>query len=56
MRSESLAGRGIGEDPDAPGAYAFIAEHGNDLRVAYVGQTSHLWTVTKGRLPRAGRG
>lgn len=43
-----------GAAPDSPGLYAFTAEDGRDLRVAYVGMTSHLWMVTKGRLPGGG--
>jgi hypothetical protein len=39
--------------PDAPGVYAFTL-HWPTLpqrHVMYVGQTDHLWMVTKGRLP-----
>lgn len=43
-----------GAVPDSPGLYAFTVEEGRDLRVAYVGMTSHLWMVTKGRLPGGG--
>jgi hypothetical protein len=41
-----------GDVPDAPGLYAFTVENDRELRVAYVGLTSHLWMVTRGRLPR----
>jgi hypothetical protein len=41
----------VGEVPDAAGLYAFTVEDGDDLRVVYVGLTSHLWMVTKGHLP-----
>jgi len=44
----------IGEIPDSAGIYAFTVEDGLELRVTYVGKTSHLWMVTKGRLPRGG--
>jgi hypothetical protein len=37
--------------PAGPGLYAFTVEDDRELRVAYVGLTSHLWMVTKGRLP-----
>jgi hypothetical protein len=43
-----------GAVPDSPGLYAFTVEDGLDLRVVYVGVTSHLWMVTKGRLPGGG--
>jgi hypothetical protein len=41
----------VGEVPDAAGLYAFTVEDGQDLRVVYVGLTTHLWMVTKGHLP-----
>jgi hypothetical protein len=41
----------IDEVPKAPGLYAFTVEAADQLRVAYVGKTEHLWMVTKGRLP-----
>jgi hypothetical protein len=40
-----------GSVPVGPGLYAFTVEDNRELRVAYVGLTSHLWMVTKGRLP-----
>jgi hypothetical protein len=40
-----------GSVPDGPGLYAFTVEDDRELRVVYVGLTSHLWMVTKGRLP-----
>jgi hypothetical protein len=43
-----------GAVPDSPGLYAFTAEDGQDLRIAYVGMTSHLWMVTMGRVPAGG--
>ena len=48
----------IGDVPDSPGVYAFSVSDGQEeLRVTYVGLTSHLWMVTKGRLPDgSGRG
>jgi hypothetical protein len=46
----------IGEVPDAPGLYAFTLQRQDpeELRVVYVGMTTHLWMVTKGFLPRGG--
>ncbi|MGH3190087.1 MAG: hypothetical protein ACRDOL_23040 [Streptosporangiaceae bacterium] len=44
----------IGEVPDAAGLYAFTVEDDQQIRVAYVGLTGHLWMVTKGRLPGGG--
>jgi hypothetical protein len=42
----------IGAIPAAPGLYAFtIQAPRGPLRVVYVGMTTHLWMVTKGRLP-----
>jgi hypothetical protein len=41
----------LGEVPDAPGLYAFTVEDDHQMRVAYVGRTSHLWMVTRGHLP-----
>ena len=44
----------LGEVPAGPGLYAFSVEEGDDVRIAYVGLTEHLWMVTKGRLPGGG--
>ena len=43
----------LGSIPDAPGLYCFVGQKNpaNELRVFYVGMTSHLWMVTKGQLP-----
>lgn len=43
----------LGPVPDAPGLYCFVGQEdpSNELRVFYVGMTSHLWTVAKGQLP-----
>lgn len=43
----------LGYVPDAPGLYCFVGQKkpSNELRVFYVGMTSHLWMVTKGQLP-----
>ena len=47
----------VGDVPASPGVYAFTVEDDEELRVTYVGLTSHLWMVTKGRLPDgSGRG
>jgi hypothetical protein len=46
----------VGEVPDAAGLYTFTVEDGHDMRVTYVGQTSHLWMVTKGHLPGCAAG
>jgi hypothetical protein len=47
----------LGEVPRTPGIYAFTVESDGDLRVCYVGLTTHLWMVTHGRLPEGtGRG
>ncbi|MDP9434772.1 MAG: hypothetical protein M3P93_06075 [Actinomycetota bacterium] len=43
-----------GDVPDSAGLYAFTVSDGVNLRVTYVGLTTHLWMVTKGRLPRSG--
>jgi hypothetical protein len=43
----------LGEVPDAAGLYAFTVDDGVSQHVTYVGKTSHLWMVTKGRLPRS---
>jgi uncharacterized protein (UPF0548 family) len=40
-----------GEVPDTPGLYAFTVEDDHQMRVVYVGRTSHLWMVTRGQLP-----
>jgi hypothetical protein len=44
----------IRDVPESPGVYAFTVDDGVSQCVAYVGRTSHLWMVTKGRLPRSG--
>lgn len=43
----------MGSVPDAPGLYCFVGQkdRSNELRVFYVGMTSHLWMVAKGQLP-----
>jgi predicted ArsR family transcriptional regulator len=43
----------LGHVPDAPGLYCFVGQQNppGDLRVFYVGMTSHLWMVAKGQLP-----
>jgi hypothetical protein len=43
----------LGPVPDAPGLYCFVGlkDPSNELRVFYVGMTSHLWMVAKGQLP-----
>jgi hypothetical protein len=43
----------LGPVPDAPGLYCFVGQKdpSNELRVFYVGMTSHLWMVAKGQLP-----
>ncbi len=43
----------LGSVPDAPGLYCFVGQKtpSNELRVFYVGMTSHLWMVAKGQLP-----
>jgi biotin operon repressor len=42
----------LGDIPTGPGLYAFVgAIAEGDLRVMYVGLTTHLWMVTKGALP-----
>jgi hypothetical protein len=43
-----------GDVPEGPGLYAFTVEDSEGMRLCYVGMTSHLWMVTKGRLPRGG--
>lgn len=42
-----------GEVPRASGLYCFVGEHSApaDLRIFYVGMTTHLWMVTRGQLP-----
>jgi hypothetical protein len=40
-----------GTIPDSAGLYAFTVSDGIALQVVYVGMTSHLWMVVKGRLP-----
>lgn len=44
----------LGDVPDSPGLYAFTVDNGAVQHVTYVGLTTHLWMVTKGRLPRSG--
>ena len=44
----------VGQVPDGPGHYLFSVEHDGELRVTYVGLTSHLCMVTKGHLPPSG--
>lgn len=44
----------LGAVPDSSGLYAFTVDDGVVLHVTYVGLTTHLWMVTKGRLPRSG--
>lgn len=43
----------LGPIPDAPGVYCFVGRpnQSSELRVFYVGMTSHLWMVAKGTLP-----
>lgn len=43
----------VGDVPKAPGLYCFVGRRDStgDLRLFYVGMTTHLWMVTKGRLP-----
>jgi len=43
----------LGPVPDAPGLYCFVGRQNQsgELRVFYVGMTSHLWMVTRGQLP-----
>jgi len=43
----------LGDVPDAAALYAFTVDDGTRHNVTYVGKTSHLWMVTKGRLPRS---
>jgi hypothetical protein len=45
-----------GDVPDAPGLYAFTLRWPDrpQRHVMYVGQTGHLWMVTRGTLPRDG--
>ena len=44
----------LGEVPNGPGIYAFTVEVDGELRVTYVGMTTHLWMVTRGRMPAGG--
>lgn len=44
----------VGDVPDSPGIYVFTIQRDGVLRVVYAGMTTHLWMVTKGRLPRSG--
>lgn len=44
----------LGEVPESRGLYAFTVNDDSTQHVAYVGLTTHLWMVTKGRLPRSG--
>jgi len=43
----------LGPVPDAPGLYCFVGQgnQSSELRVFYVGMSSHLWMVAKGQLP-----
>lgn len=43
----------LGHVPDAPGLYCFVGQPNgsSEVRVFYVGMTSHLWMVAKGQLP-----
>jgi hypothetical protein len=43
----------LGSVPDAPGLYCFVGRSSSsgEMRVFYVGISSHLWMVTKGQLP-----
>jgi hypothetical protein len=41
----------VGEVPKAPGTYLFTVANVDAIHVTYVGITTHLWMVTKGRLP-----
>ncbi len=43
----------LGPVPDAPGLYCFVGQQNpsRELRVFYVGMTTHLWMVAKGQLP-----
>ena len=43
----------VGHVPDSPGLYCFVGqfESSRDLRIFYVGMTTHLWMVAKGQLP-----
>ncbi len=43
----------LGPVPDAPGLYCFVGQQNqsSELRVFYVGMTSHLWMVARGQLP-----
>lgn len=44
----------LGVIPEGPGLYLFTITEGDVTAVAYVGQTKHLWMMTKGYLPRGG--
>jgi len=44
----------LGQVPDSSGVYAFTVDDGGVPHVAYVGLTTNLWMVTKGRLPQGG--
>lgn len=44
----------IGDVPDSAGLYAFTVDDGLQQTVVYVGMTTHLWMITKGRLPGQG--
>jgi hypothetical protein len=44
----------LGVVPEGPGHYLFTVETADAIRVTYAGLTTHLWMVTKGRLPRGG--
>ena len=41
----------VGDVPTAPGTYLFTVSDAGALHVTYASLTTHLWMVTKGRLP-----
>lgn len=41
----------VGDVPAAGGLYLFTSRTGMEVNIRYVGMTTHLWMVTKGRLP-----
>ena len=40
----------IGDVPSGPGLYAFTIDRGENVEVKYVGMSTHLWMVLKGRV------
>ena len=40
-----------GDVPTAGGLYLFARRNDDEIDIRYVGMTTHLWMVTKGRLP-----